>query len=107
MSHATVMVIKRKGCKKSLPDLMEPYDENLETESEGYDEEGNAISAGNPDAKWDWYSVGGRWSNMLILKGSSEGSANIALAGEIDWDAMYRLPKDKIELHTQFWNCHV
>lgn len=108
MSHATVMVIKRKGCRKSLAELMEPYDENLGIESEELDEEGNVISAGNPDAKWDWYSVGGRWSNMLILKGSGgKGSADVALAGEIDWDEMYKLPKDKIELHTQFWNCHV
>ena len=54
MSHATVMVIKRKGCKKSLGDLMEPYDENLGIESEELDEEGNVIGGyGNPDAKWD------------------------------------------------------
>lgn len=22
----------------------------------------------NPDAKWDWYEIGGRWSNALKVK---------------------------------------
>ena len=34
-------------------------------EDEEYDEEGNRLSIYNPDLKWDWYEVGGRWSNML------------------------------------------
>lgn len=34
-------------------------------EDEEYDEEGNRLSTYNPDSKWDWYEVGGRWSNML------------------------------------------
>ena len=27
----------------------------------------------NPNAKWDWYVIGGRWSGMLKLKPNSEG----------------------------------
>ena len=32
------------------------------------DEEGNIYSTYNPNSKWDWWEVGGRWSNMLTSK---------------------------------------
>lgn len=32
------------------------------------DEYGNVTSTYNPNSKWDWYEVGGRWSNLLTLK---------------------------------------
>ena len=31
------------------------------------DENGNWISTYNPKAKWDWYSIGGRWAGMLNI----------------------------------------
>lgn len=40
----------------------------------------------NPNRKWDWYSVGGRWSGWLRLR--SGGDADTALKGEIDWGGM-------------------
>lgn len=41
----------------------------------------------NPNAKWDWYVVGGRWSGMLKLK--SDGSrVNTALIEEVDGEGM-------------------
>ena len=46
MSHYVVGVIHYKG--QDVDDLLAPYSENL----------------------WDWYQIGGRWSNMLKLKGS-------------------------------------
>ena len=33
-----------------------------------FDEDGNELSTYNPKSKWDWYSIGGRWSGMLKLK---------------------------------------
>lgn len=33
-----------------------------------YDMDGNELTTYNPKSKWDWYSVGGRWSNMLKTK---------------------------------------
>jgi hypothetical protein len=27
----------------------------------------------NPDSKWDWYQLGGRWSGMIKLKGEAVG----------------------------------
>ena len=32
------------------------------------DEDGNEISTYNPDSKWDWYQVGGRWAGGIKLK---------------------------------------
>ena len=32
------------------------------------DEEGNLYSTYNPNSKWDWYVVGGRWRGKLINK---------------------------------------
>lgn len=51
----------------------------------------------NPNSKWDWYEVGGRWPNVLILKEqrkrrlgppAAPRRADSALASEVDWDAM-------------------
>ena len=34
-------------------------------EDEKYDNDGNELSTYNPDSKWDWYEVGGRWSDGI------------------------------------------
>ena len=34
----------------------------------GNDEEGNALSTYNPNAKWDWYEIGGRWNGLIETK---------------------------------------
>lgn len=56
------------------------------------DEDGNLISRYNPDSKWDWYSVGGRWSGFLLLKEKDASGepiqTNEACISEIDWEAM-------------------
>jgi hypothetical protein len=41
-----------------------------------------AIDRTNPNKKWDWWSVGGRWANMIALK--SGEAANQAKIGDID-----------------------
>ena len=48
--------------------------------AEGYitDKHGNLYSSYNPDAKWDWWVEGGRWSGLLRLKdGSRADSAKL------------------------------
>ena len=48
------------------------------------DEEGNLYSTYNPDSKWDWYAIGGRWSDILITK---EGTGtNEDFVSEIDFE---------------------
>lgn len=59
----------------------------------------------NPNAKWDWYSIGGRWTGKLILKEIGMGRngspglmtnanedpkrADVALAGDVDWQSIH------------------
>lgn len=56
------------------------------------DEEENLLSRYNPDSRWDWYSVGGRWHPYLYLKELDDNGDRIkvdqATFGEIDWDYM-------------------
>ena len=56
------------------------------------DEDENLLSSYNPDSKWDWYSVGGRWDGFLVLKERDEEGGiietNEALVGEVDWEYM-------------------
>ena len=74
------------------------YQFNTELESWGYYK--------NPNQKWDWYSIGGRWSGFFILKNGAKGKlgepgiygreeengksnhADQARKGDIDWQAM-------------------
>lgn len=39
--------------------------EELEFDTSEHDDEGNLYYLGNENAKWDWYQIGGRWSNIL------------------------------------------
>lgn len=41
-------------------------------EDEEYDENGNMLSKYNPNSKWDWYEIGGRWHNEIIVKENVE-----------------------------------
>lgn len=38
----------------------------------GNDEEGNALSTYNPNSKWDWYVIGGRWDGSIRTKESQK-----------------------------------
>lgn len=40
----------------------------------------------NPNKKWDWFTVGGRWSNKLLLKDGSR--ADSALMADVDMDGI-------------------
>lgn len=56
------------------------------------DEEENLLSRYNPNSRWDWYSMGGRWSEFLYTKEKDDDGNPIksdqAYFGEIDWDYM-------------------
>jgi len=72
----------------------------------------------NPDSKWDWWVIGGRWRGMLRLKkgktgivGESgvfdnppmyEGGVDQAKFGDIDWDLMNSNPDD-FEKYSRQW----
>lgn len=80
---------------KSIPKRLKMTDEELYQEAiKGYENElspdGDLLSTYNPNSKWDWYTIGGRWAGMLILKGKSKKArgCNAAFASEIDFEAM-------------------
>ena len=77
MSHFVGVVITGKT-KKSLESILEPYSEGLEVEP--YEDEcwcsgkdktceckgtGIRMTTYNPDSKWDWWRVGGRWDGWI------------------------------------------
>lgn len=58
------------------------------------DEENECLlSTHNPDSKWDWYEIGGRWSGYLpLIYLDSEGNriyVDSAMSSDIDWDYMF------------------
>lgn len=69
----------------------DPYESIITFAEEwfGYsiNKKGEAVSDRNPDSKWDWWSVGGRWSGILKLKKSDE-RRDILPFGDIDFDTM-------------------
>lgn len=92
---------------RSLPEQMQQTDEELYQERilgytpEELSAEGGIMSTYNPKSKWDWYTVGGRWQGMLILKPDKTGircSVSLdtpmtegydgAYVSDIDFDAM-------------------
>jgi len=83
---------------KSLSELMKRTDEELYQEKiqlyepEEITAEGGVLSTYNPNSKWDWYQIGGRWQGMLILKNSgvgTRGSAGLMTPMTEDFDAAY------------------
>ena len=69
--------LKQQAEGKRLNTLMKEYinavtDEQLYQckiyDDEIYDTEGNRTTTYNPNSKWDWYEIGGRWKNELTTK---------------------------------------
>lgn len=75
----------------------------------GFDENGDWGYWSNPNARWDWASVGGRWKGFFKLKkgvkgGYSEkkykGKADIARIKDIDWEGM---DKEMLKNAEKWW----
>ncbi len=89
MSHFNVAVFTRKP--DDLEGLLEPFNEDVGVDSpyavfeEDADGEMNEVLGKrgcwhNPNAKWDWWVLGGRWRGQLKLK---EGRTGIY--GKVSW----------------------
>jgi len=46
-------------------------------EDENIDENGNVLSTYNPNSKWDWYTIGGRWNGMLKASRGKHGEGGL------------------------------
>lgn len=58
-----------------------------------------AVDRTNPNKKWDWYVIGGRWSNSLYLK--TGASSDSAYKRDIDFDSMRDAAGQKA---ARFWD---
>jgi len=95
-----------------FPEKLKYNDEQLLKEAQRWydtiNEDGSVIDTYNPDSKWDWYQIGGRWKGSLTIKEGtppsryslgesswtnkeasfSSLSADVAYVGDIDWQKM-------------------
>lgn len=62
------------------------------------DRQGNLYSNSNPNAKWDWWVIGGRWNNLLKLKDG--GFTNSARVKDIDFTPQQERYNDAL----RFWD---
>ena len=61
-----------------------------------------AVKRTNPDKKWDWWVLGGRWSDSLLLKNGQ--FANSAKVEDIDFDAMDEKARNLAwDFHAEYW----
>lgn len=51
----------------------------------------------NPNSKWDWYELGGRWKDSVPLK--NNGKCNIAKLKDIN----FGIDKKQYEINKRFW----
>lgn len=65
------------------------------------DEEGNLLTTYNPESRWDWYVVGGRWNNLLRLKNGKR--ANYARIREVEFSRDEEAYREAIE----FWEKNI
>lgn len=90
--------------ENEFPKVLKMTDEELyQREIAGYenciDEDGNITSIYNPNSKWDWYEIGGRWAEML-----SVGKEKVDYAVMTDINFNPKPTKEEIEEYTKDWN---
>ena len=56
----------------------------------------------NPNAKWDWWVIGGRWPDILLCKDGSKG--DFALNKHIDWAGMKAAAKVEAAEKYRAWH---
>lgn len=114
--------------KINNPDTTLTDDEIYETAKDSYSgvEEDGIYDYYNPDAKWDWYEIGGRWANSLKIPKNCEsydgqhyGESNNpkgkgryrwvdgAKIKDICWAEMNHLTKEALKSHSDFWDKYV
>jgi hypothetical protein len=92
--HRLELILERKEpvydiakCRDILARLRSTTPEQKYEEAidfvEDFDENGRPISTYNPDSKWDWYVIGGRWDGWINDKEASQESEH----GQMGWFA--------------------
>ena len=70
-------------------------------EDEETDAEGNIYTTYNPDSKWDWFEIGGRWSGFLKRKDGEK--VNSDFVKNLDFSSDKKAYEDALE----YWNSYV
>lgn len=77
---------------------------SLDGEHSQLTEDGKFFHYTNPNKKWDWWTIGGRWNNKLISK--TEGAVNQCRLSELDWDAeLKRLEERENDIFSYVEKC--
>lgn len=63
------------------------------------DDDGNIYSTYNPNSKWDWYSIGGRWGGLLRMKDTGEETDSAPIS-----DVDFSPEKEEYERLLRFWD---
>ena len=89
---------------KTLPELMKQSDEQIyqnvisDYTEEEIDADGNILSTYNPNSKWDWYEVGGRWRGLLLLKPGIKGPYLPSKHSQVNFIVLMQLIHQKLIL---------
>jgi hypothetical protein len=76
-----------------------PTKDEIEYDEQEYiDEDGNLTSTYNPLSKWDWWSLGGRWSGELPLKNGK--GADWGKVSDVAWGNDI-IPEEYIKEHPE------
>jgi hypothetical protein len=95
MAHFAVMVVAKD--EDELSSRLSTYDVGNVYEHSDPNEWGELWYCDNP--KWDYWEVGGRYSNLLLLKDASK--SNTALISEIDFEEMRKSNARQVTLRWQ------
>lgn len=102
------------GCEEAKRlEKVDPADEDavfeeVKREYEGsLNVDGDYVSTYNPNSKWDWYEIGGRFCGELIPKKRGHYHVDEAKAGEIDWNAMFTIDPEEEKERSEFWDEYV
>ena len=63
MHFCVAVITEEKPTDKVIEEVLVPYWEGLEVDA--YIDEDGEETTYNPDSKWDWYEIGGRWRDIL------------------------------------------
>ena len=84
--------------------LMAKTDEELydleRDDDEEYDDDGNELTTCNPDAKWDWYTIGGRWKKAFTAYGIDPYGTRVG-------DIKVLFDPDCYKRASRFWELYV
>ena len=110
--HTLAYDHKDEYCKffiEKFPELFADFDNQYEEHGEDWNssswkKNGNGVleewSTYNPDSKWDWYSLGGRWGKSIKTK--SGEFVDKCFLDEIDWSPFK--PEDYEEETQKDWS---